>query len=142
MRLIICIFNPLSALSIILRDNLPDSSTKHEVVLLELRGGLPDFSHFSVDAVYSFAELSYILILMKHLRNLWVARKVSGAQIANPHHSGKYAWTLDGETVGENLDLYVGSEDGIVAMGNGINNKLSPTELGIVGDGTENGTFA
>lgn len=38
---------------------------------------------------------------------------------------GKDAWALDGETVGENLDLYVGSEDGIVAMGNGINNKFS-----------------
>ena len=79
---------------------------------------------------------------MKHLCNFGVARKVSGAQIANPHHAGKYAWTLDGETVGENLDLYVGSEDGIVAVGDGINNKFSPTELGIVRDSTENSTLA
>ena len=45
---------------------------------------------------------------------------MSGAQIANPHHARKDAWALNGETVRENLNLYVGSEDRIVAMGYSI----------------------
>jgi hypothetical protein len=110
--------------------------------LFELRGGLSDLCHLPVDAVYPFAEFADILILVKHLCNLGVAREMSGTQIANPHHAGKDAWALDCETVGEYLDLYVGSEDRVVAVGDGINNKLSPTELGIVRDGTENSAFA
>ena len=85
---------------------------------------------------------STIFCVVEHLRNLEVAREVSGAQVANPHHASKDAMTLDCETVGENLNLYVGSKDGVVAMNDGINNKFSPTEFGIVWDGAKNGTFA
>ena len=66
---------------------------------------------------------------------------MSGTQIANSNHSREDAWTLDSETVGEYLDLNVGSEDRVVAVGDGINNKLSPTKLWIVRNSTENSTF-
>ena len=68
-------------------NSLLDGSTKHEVVLFELRGGLSDLCHLPVDTVYSFAEFADILILMKHLCNLWIAGEMSGTQIANPHHA-------------------------------------------------------
>ena len=54
---------------------------------------------------------------------------MSGTQIANPHHAEKNARTLNSDMVGKNLDLYVGSEDGLVTVGYGINNKLSPTDF-------------
>lgn len=63
---------------------------------------------------------STIFCVVELLRNLEVAREVSGAQVANPHHASKDAMTLDCETVGENFDLYVGFKDGVVAIGYSI----------------------
>lgn len=104
----------------VLRVNFSDGGTKHKVVLFKFRILLPDLGHFSVDTVYSFAKLADILKFVEHLSNLGIAREVSGTQISNPHHARKDAWALESETVGENLDLYVGSEDRIVAVGYSI----------------------
>ena len=66
---------------------------------------------------------------MQKLRDFRVAGKVNVTHIVQPHDSRQSAGAFHSDPVVEHLDLDVGPFDAVIAVRNGIDDKLLPREL-------------
>ena len=70
-----------------------------------------------------------LIVLFKNAQLLPVAGKVNVTHIVQPHDSRQSAGAFHSDPVVEHLDLDVGPFDAVIAVRNGIDDKLLPREL-------------
>ena len=100
--------------------------------MLENRIRPASFLQLPIHTVNPFTELTDELIFFHKGRNLGIAGEVCCPHIIEPYPAGQNTGALHRVVVVEQLNLDIRSEDGIVAMGNCIDNQFRPAEFGIL----------